>query len=146
MSGISRDQLFLFRQVKIGKIKSGANGTAYQGIIAARGQARSKPVARRYYTLKGFIVIGVAAKPVFYQLALLIYFINDKGISKIEMPYLIAFYFMKSRELVLLQQEVDAGAKGAVTGKAAGQGQQWRQRRRPVYFPESAPLDMGNQL
>jgi hypothetical protein len=62
------------------------------------------------------------------------------------MPHLIAFYFVKSRELVLLQQEINTGAKITVAIEPAGQGRQRRQNRRPVYFPESPSFNMGSQL
>ena len=92
-------QFILLRQFKIGKVETGANGAAHQGIFATRRQPAGKPVAGCYHTLKAFIIIRVAAKAVFYHLALLIYFIYDQRIAIIEMPYFIAFYFMKSREL-----------------------------------------------
>ena len=96
-------QFFPIGQLKIGKVETGGNGAANQRIFAAGRQPRGKPVACGYNTLKGFVVIGIAAEAVFYHIALLIYFIHDQRIAIIEMPHFIAFDLMKSRELVLLK-------------------------------------------
>jgi hypothetical protein len=118
------------------EVKTGANGAAYEGIVADRfsGLPNSRRDDRHMLT-------GIAAELIASELVLVGIVGNEfEGLATIEMPNLIGFDDMPTADL--------SGGKQVVNGGKGRSGAAWRieENRRSVEFAIPAPFGVGLEL